>query len=79
MISLSKDSDREAPGKFVKAKGLSWTQAFLGGDWSKDIVAQNYGIMAIPQIMLIGPDGKIIARDLRGPKIKEVVAAALGK
>ena len=28
---------------------------------------------------LPGPDGKIIARDLRGPKIKEAVAAALDK
>jgi peroxiredoxin len=79
MISLSIDAERETPSKFVNAKGLAWPQAFLGGDWSKNIVAQNYGITAIPQIMLIGPDGKIIVRDLRGSKIKETVATALGK
>ncbi len=30
----------------------------------------------IPQI---GPDGKIMARDLRGPRIKEAVGSALEK
>jgi peroxiredoxin len=79
MISLSTDSDREALSKFVKAKNLAWTQVFLGGDSPKDMVAKNYGVTLIPQIMLIGPDGKIIARDLRGPKIKAVVASALAK
>jgi thiol-disulfide isomerase/thioredoxin len=79
MISLSSDSEREAPLKFVREKGTAWTQAFLGGDWWKDEVAQAYGITAIPQILLIGPDGKIVARDLRGPKIQATVASELAK
>ncbi len=79
LISLSFDSDPETPRKFVKTKGAGWIQAFFGGDRSKKVVAECYGITAIPQIMLIGPDGKIIARDLRGATIKHAVAAALGK
>jgi thiol-disulfide isomerase/thioredoxin len=76
MISLSLDSDQAAPKKFARNQGVEWTQGFLG-DWSKDKVTQSYGIYGIPAIFLIGPDGKVLATGLRGPKIKEAVAAAL--
>ena len=33
-----------------------------------------YGIMGIPQIMLIGPDGVIMQRDLRGEQIDELLS-----
>ena len=33
----------------------------------------------IPQIMLIGPDGTILARDLRGDNIEEAIIKALKK
>lgn len=36
-----------------------------------------YGIEGIPHIMLIAPDGTILARDLRGAAIGEAVAKAL--
>ena len=39
----------------------------------------TYGVRGIPQIMLIGPDGTILARDLRGAAIEEAVVKALGK
>jgi len=77
MVSLSCDFDRSAPAKYVKANGISWAQAFLDHNGGKDVV-NNYGVTSIPQILLIGPDRKIIACDLRGSKIKSVVATALG-
>ena len=39
----------------------------------------TYGVQGIPQIMLIGPDGTILARDLRGTAIEEAIINALGK
>lgn len=39
----------------------------------------TYGVNGIPQIMLIGPDGTILARDLRGAAIEEAIVKALGK
>jgi peroxiredoxin len=76
MMSLSVDSDREAPRKFVRSHGTRWEQVFLG-KWSEDKVTEAYGITGIPEILLIGPDGRILGHGLRGNKIKEVVAAAL--
>lgn len=40
---------------------------------------ETYGVNSIPQIMLIAPDGTILARDLRGPAIEEAIINALGK
>ncbi len=39
----------------------------------------TYGVNGIPQIMLIAPDGTILARDLRGAAIEEAIINALGK
>lgn len=65
---------------------LSWapsqifipTQGFLG-DWSKATLPDQYGVRGIPEIFLIGPDGKIAARDLRCENIKPAVSKALAK
>ena len=37
----------------------------------------TYGVRGIPQIMLIAPDGTILARDLRGAAIEEAIVKAL--
>lgn len=46
---------------------------------SSRTATDTYGVRGIPQIMLIGSDGTILARDLRGAAIEEAVAKALGK
>ncbi len=76
MISLSLDTEQEAPKKFARNHAIPWKQCFLG-DWSKDKVTLSYGVYGIPSIFLIGPDGKILATHLRGAKIKDAVAGAL--
>ena len=40
--------------------------------------AEVYGIMGIPHIILFGPDGTILARDLRGEMIEAAVKQHLG-
>jgi len=78
MVSLSLDSNRAAPRRYAQRNEIHWTQGFLG-DWSDDKVAAQYGVFGIPAIFLIGPDGRILATDLRGDKIKEAVASALAR
>lgn len=78
MISLSLDTDPAEPKKFAWNEGIAWTQGFLGA-WSNDKVTQAYGVYGIPAIFLIGSDGKVLATDLRGTKIKEAVALALAQ
>ena len=58
----------------VKALNLSWRQGLAGPD---SPVVAAYGATAIPATFLIGPDGNILARDLRGEKTKGAVVGAL--
>jgi thiol-disulfide isomerase/thioredoxin len=78
MIGLSLDEEIEAPRRFVKDRDIPWVQVFLGGG-AESSVARHYGVESIPATFLIGPDGKVIARDVRGEKLKEVVSQALRK
>ena len=39
----------------------------------------TYGVQGIPQIIIIGPDGTILARDLRGKDIEDAIKEALKK
>ena len=47
--------------------------------WANSPVAASYDVQALPAIWLIGPDGRVVARDLRGPGIRATVAEALGR
>jgi hypothetical protein len=78
MINLSLDKDVEAPRKYADENGLGWTQGFVG-EPAWESMRDGYGMSGIPAIFLIGPDGKVIARSLRGEDIKAAVAKALGK
>ena len=44
---------------------------------AQQIPTEIYGINAIPHIILFGPDGKIVARELRGDRIGELLSKLL--
>lgn len=61
--------------KAVEEEGITYPQIFN----AQQIATDLYGINGIPQIILFAPDGKIVARNLRGANIESAVSAALGK
>lgn len=76
IVGLSLDKKAETAKSYVQKNGIRWTQGFLG-DWGKDTVTKAYGVRSIPSMFLIGPDGKIVAKGLRGTAIKPTIAKAL--
>jgi len=44
---------------------------------AQHVPAEIYGVNAIPHIILFGPDGKIVARGLRGEQIGELLSSLL--
>ncbi len=78
MIGLSLDRETKAPIDYAKKNDLGWIQGFLG-NWSDDKVTKAYGVRGIPSIWLIGPDGKVVAKGLRGSNIKATVAKYMDK
>jgi peroxiredoxin len=73
ILGVSIDTKEDAWKQAVKQDGLVWTQIL---DRSQQI-SNTYGINAIPKNFLIDPNGKIIAKNLRGEdlidKLKEVL------
>ncbi len=75
MVALSVDEKPDDVRRFVKAEKLAWLQGYLGPD---SPVAAAYGATAIPATFLIGPDGRVLARDLKGEQTRRAIEKALG-
>ena len=52
---------------------MKWVNV-LGYEGNTSNVADVYGIEFIPTNFLISPDGKIVAKNLRGEDIKKILA-----
>ncbi|HEX3357752.1 MAG TPA: redoxin domain-containing protein [Tepidisphaeraceae bacterium] len=77
IVSLSLDEkEKDLQGIVNRDKQIDWPQAWVGVD-SDPVKA--YGATAIPATFLIGKDGLIIARDLRGEELKKAVDSQLAK
>lgn len=59
----------------AEEEGVVWNQIINAQQVPTDL----YGIEGIPHIILFGPDGTILKRDLRGEAIEAAVAEALGR
>jgi len=74
-VSLDQPDGHDKWLKAIHVDGLNWTQVSDLKFWNNE-VALLYGIRSIPQNLLIDPNGKIIAKDLRGEdltnKLKEL-------
>lgn len=73
VISLDVWDKADAQAKAIREMKMDWIQ--LSDETSN--ATDTYGIDGIPHIMLIGADGTIIARDLRGDEIETAVKKAL--
>jgi len=76
IIALSLDKNIDLPKKFVAENPSPYTHIYLG-NWGDITVGKEYGFRGIPSIWLIGPDGKVAAKGIRGPRIRKAVEEAL--
>jgi peroxiredoxin len=68
VLGISLDSKKEAWMTAIASHELNWINASSLKGWAEP-VAQAYGASAIPFNVLIGPDGKILAKGLYGEDI----------
>jgi peroxiredoxin len=77
-ISLDKETARNEWLQAIRKDGLTWTQ-LSDLKYFDNAVAKLYSIESIPRNFLIDPQGKIIARDLRGEELAGKLATLLNK
>lgn len=78
IFGVSFDQDKAAWIKAIADDKLSWNHASDLKGW-KTIIAELYVVNGIPETFVIDCDGKILARGLRGEKLREKIAEILNK
>jgi peroxiredoxin len=69
-VSLDGPGQKEAWLKAIHDDHLDWTHVSDLKFWS-NAVAKLYDIQSVPTNLLIGPDGKILAKDLHGEELEK--------
>ena len=69
LLSVAVWDKRDATLKAIKEHNVPWAQIIDAGK----IPAEIYGITMIPHIMLIGKDGTILKRNIRGAQIEQAI------
>jgi peroxiredoxin len=77
-VSLDQPNGKKAWLDAIHKDGLTWTQVSDLKYWNSK-TAGLYGVRGIPQNFLLDPDGKIIAKNLRGNDLEDKLAEIFGK
>ena len=73
IIGISLDKDEAAWKKAIKDMDMTWPQLSDLKFWQSEAV-KTYGVQAIPMTVTIGPNGRILRKNLRGEKLYDEVA-----
>lgn len=72
IIGISFDNEKEAWESAVKENGMDWIQLSDLGYWN-NIAGELYNVKAIPHLMLVNKDGKIVSKGLSFEETKAVI------
>jgi peroxiredoxin len=77
VLGVSLDKDKNSWMQAIEKDKLTWTHVSDLQQWS-NAAAQLYRVESIPQNFLIDPNGKIVAKDLRGEHLQKRLCEYLG-
>ena len=80
VLGVNLDEEESAAKEFVKENNIPWPTLLAE---KTEGAAQNpnavrYGVLAIPTVMLVDKDGKVMATDLQTPKVDEMLTKLFG-
>lgn len=78
VLGVSLDKSRDPWMAAIYKDRLTWPHVSDLKGWGNE-VAKQYQIYSIPQNFLIDPQGKIVAKNLRGPALEAKLASLLNK
>lgn len=73
VLGVSMDSNKDLWTQAIKADNLTWQHVSDLKGWGNE-VGILYGVKGIPQNFLVDKEGKIVAKNLRGPELDEKLA-----
>lgn len=75
-IGISLDRSREALDVYLKGAKLPWIQTYASKP--QDPTARKYGVNGIPNVWVIGTDGKVVSDNARG-QLEAIIQKAMTK
>ncbi|HUF23848.1 MAG TPA: TlpA disulfide reductase family protein [Vicinamibacterales bacterium] len=79
IIGISLDTlDRRAFRSWVRRNGIEWPQVRDGRGYNGDL-ARLFGVETLPVTVLLGRDGRVAHRDLRGERLETAIAGEITK
>ena len=76
VVGISLDRDREALDKYLEKNQLPWVT--LHHEGGKHPMAAYYGISAIPTVLLVDRDGKVVSLRARGEELGKLLEKMIG-
>lgn len=76
-VSLDRPGQKENWVKAINEDGLTWNHV-SDLQWWNNAAAKLYHIQGIPQNILVDPEGKIVAKNLRGPALEAKLCEIFG-
>ena len=70
ILGVSLDESKAKWTAAIRKDNLTWLQVSDLRGWSS-VAGAAYAVSSIPQTFLIGPDGKILAKNLRGQALEQ--------
>jgi len=70
IVSVSLDEDRQTVLNYLSENRLPWTHLYEEGGLEGSPLAAQLGVIALPTMVLIGPDGKVVERGLSMPQLE---------
>eukprot|EP00457_Paulinella_chromatophora_P005059 gb/GEZN01005072.1/.p1 GENE.gb/GEZN01005072.1/~~gb/GEZN01005072.1/.p1 ORF type:complete len:401 (+),score=50.36 gb/GEZN01005072.1/:63-1265(+) len=78
LVGVSCDEDKGKVDKFCLDQSVTWPIHFDGKGPDNE-VALTVGVTAIPVMLLIGPDGKVVNKNIKIPDLTKYLLKELGK
>ncbi|MGE3821068.1 MAG: TlpA family protein disulfide reductase, partial [Isosphaeraceae bacterium] len=65
ILGVNLDNDREDLDAFLKENPLPWAQIFEPGGIERSRFATEFGIIALPTMILVDGQGKVVNKNIR--------------
>ena len=81
MLGINVDRDRQRAYEYIRGERLPWPtivdEVSNGLDGNPNAI--RYGIRAVPFVMLVGRDGKVVDIHVRGPELTKRIEELLSE
>ena len=73
-ISFDRKGDTEKWQKFIAENNMTWVNVWGTGDDGSWAAGEAYNVSSIPANFLFSPEGKLVAKNLRGDDVKVILS-----